>query len=236
MSSMMNVSSRTTRFHKHTEAYWRPILIGDKQRRPTLTDVKALVLQICNGDTMARGLITGNKTLVNHKLHGFHQPLTAAGFHILTGDIAFRAAISGTNNNSFSMFLEPTTKYVDDATFDSALNDAVDRYNSRLRDSAPPIGPETNAGSAGAQTAPAARYALRSTTQPDAPQRGEGKSDSAADGGDDMDVDNDTGALDSALAATTTLPLDPYGNLSVVTTDSVGLYSYHKEYMSSGNL
>ena len=137
------------------------------------------------------------------------------GFYILTNDVVFRNAIIGKNNDSFSMYLQPTTKYVDDVTFNSALKDAVDRYNQQ-RDSAPSTAPETNAGSTGAQATPATRYALRSGTQSDSPQRGEGKSDSAADGGANMDVDNDTGALDSAPSATATLPLDPYGNLSVV--------------------
>ena len=231
----VNGKHRTPRLHNHTDLHWRAVLVGDKQRAPTIADVQSYLLQVCDGNTTATGLITGNKAHVDHKLHGLHDQLTAVGFYILTNDVVFRNAIIGKNNDSFSMYLQPTTKYVDDVTFNSALKDAVDRYNQQ-RDSAPSTAPETNAGSTGAQATPATRYALRSGTQSDSPQRGEGKSDSAADGGANMDVDNDTGALDSAPSATATLPLDPYGNLSVVTTSDVGLHSYHKEYMYSEDL
>jgi len=163
----VNGKHRTPRLHSHTDQHWRAVLVGDKQRAPTIADVQSYLLQVCDGNTTATGLITGNKAHVDHKLHGLHDQLTAVGFYILTNDVVFRNAIIGKNNDSFSMYLQPTTKYVDDVTFNSALKDAVDRYNQQ-RDSAPSTAPETNAGSTGAQATPVIRCALRSGTQSDA--------------------------------------------------------------------
>ena len=128
--------------------------------------------------------------------------------------------------------MDLTTNYVDDETFAAALKGAVGRYNIQLRNQASSTDSSTNtntAGTTGTQAAPATRYALRSNTQPDAPQDGEGKDDTAADDGNDMDVDNNAGAPDSGLT-----PTAPHTfGLTEVTTSDVHLRSYHQGYMYS---
>ena len=166
----VNGKHRHSRIPYNTDAYWRPVLIGDKQRKVKDTDVQSYLLQICRGNTAGIALITGNKAHVDHRRHGRHEQLDALSGHILLNDAIFRNAISG-KTNDLSMYVDPTTDYVDDETFAAALKDAVDRYNIQLRNQASSAAPDTNAGSTGTQATPVTRYALRSEPQPDAPQR-----------------------------------------------------------------
>ena len=218
-----NGKHRHSRIPFNTDAYWRPRLTGDEQRKVKGTDVQPYLLQICRGNTAGVALITGNKAHVDHRRHGRHEQLDALSGHILFNDAIFRDAISG-KTNDLSIYVDPTKDYVDDGTFAAALKGAVDRHNIQLRNQASSADNTDTAGTPGTQATPVTRYALRSNAQPDAPQDGESKDDSAADGGNDMDIETNTGAPDSGLTSTAPLPFE-------VTTSDVHLSSYHKEYM-----
>ena len=221
-----NGKHRQSRIPFNTDAYWRPRLTGDEQRKVKGTDVQPFLLQMCRGNTAGIALITGNKAHVDHRRHGRHEQLDALSGHILFNDPIFRSAISG-KTNDLTIYVDPTTDYVSNEAFAAALNDAVDRYNIQLRNQASSADNTDTAGTTGTQATPVTRYALRSNAQLDAPQDGEGKDDSAADDGNDMDVDSNAGAPDSGLTPTAPLPFGP----TEVTTSDVHLSSYHKEYM-----
>ena len=102
-----NGKHRQSRIPFNTDAYWRPRLTGDEQRKVKDTDVQAFLLQLCRGNTAGIALITGNHSRVDHRRHGRHEQLDALSAHILFNDPIFRNAISGKTNGE----VLPSTGY-----------------------------------------------------------------------------------------------------------------------------